>query len=119
MSNVDPQSSIVVHGDVTSSTFQQGSHNVTIVEYSKADIQQIVEEVKGQIANLTLSKDHAEEIASDIATVQAQLASPRPKRHIIKESLTSVRHILEHAMGAALAHASLPLLMSYLGHTQK
>lgn len=118
MSGVDAQSSIVVHGDMRDSTIQQGNHNVAIVEYNKADIQQIVEEVKEQITKLTLSKDHAQEITSDIATVQAQLASPKPKHHIIRESLTSVRHILEHAMGAALAHASLPLLIAYLGHTQ-
>jgi hypothetical protein len=109
------QSSIVVHGDVTGSTFQQGNQNVAVIDYNKADMQQIIEEVKAQIVKLNLSKEDADELSADIGTVEVQLASSRPKHRIIRESLTSVRHVMEHAMGAALAHAGLPLLMSYLG----
>jgi len=113
------QSSIVVHGDVTGSTFQQGNHNVAVVEYNETDIKKIIEEVKAQIGIANLSKESSDEVAADIGTVEAQLASPKPKHHIIRESLKSVRHILEHAMGAATAHAGLPLLMAYLHHGSK
>lgn len=110
-------SSIVVHGDVNDSTFQQGSHNVAVV-VNKADIQRIAEEVKALIATQKFPKEDAEEISADIATAEAQLASPKPKHHIIRESLDSVRHVLEHAFGAALAHHA-PLLLAYLSHVSK
>jgi hypothetical protein len=114
MSGTAHSSNIVVHGDVTDSTFQQGSHNVAITNYNKADIQQIVEEVKGQIAKLNLPQQDADDVVADIATVEAQLTSSRPKHHIITASLKSVQHILEHATGAALAHEAFPHLLAFL-----
>jgi hypothetical protein len=49
-------------------------------------------------------------------TVEAQIKSPKPKHAITRESLTSARHILEHALGAGMAHAYFPLLIEFLKH---
>lgn len=114
MSGTGHSSNIVVHGDVTDSTFQQGTQNIAITNYNKADVQQIVEEIKEQVAKLNLSKQDADDVVADIGTVEAQLTSSRPKHHIILASLKSVQHILEHATGAVLAHEAFPHLVEFL-----
>lgn len=43
------------------------------------------------------------------------MKSPKPKHVIIRESLVSARHILEHAFGAGMAHF-FPQLLQFLEH---
>ena len=51
--------------------------------------------LREQITTLPLSPAVASELASDISTVESQLASPNPKRAIIRDGLHSVKRILE------------------------
>lgn len=58
-----------------------------------------------------------QEIAAEIRTVEAQLESPRPKSTIVRESLSSLRRILEGAAGGAggqLALSLIPRLVALL-----
>lgn len=53
------------------------------------------------------------ELRAEVATLRAQVQSPKPKRGIIRESLHSLRAILEGAAGEVLA-SHLPMLASVL-----
>ena len=110
----NPRSSqtINIHGDVTGSTIQQGDHNTARTIY-QGDVQQIVEEIRSVLNAAKLTPDAKQELRAEVETVEAQLKSPRPKHVIIKESLVSARHILEHAFGAGMVHY-FPLLLIFL-----
>lgn len=55
------------------------------------------------------------ELESELATLEAQLASPKPKRNIVKESLSSVRAILEGAGGGVAGHLAIQIGKVLLG----
>lgn len=106
---------IHIHGNVTGSTIQQGSQNTAIVNYQN-DVRQVVEEIRSVLNAAKLTSEAREELRADVETVEAQAKSPKPKHTIIKESLQSARHILEHAFGAGMAHVYFPLLVEFLKH---
>jgi AbiTii len=60
--------------------------------------------------SLELQEDSKNELLAEVATVESQAKSPRPKRAIISESLKSIRIILEGATGSILASELLPEL---------
>jgi hypothetical protein len=106
---------IHIHGPVTSSVIQQGSHNTATVNYQN-DVEKVLEEIRHLLNAAKLTSDAKEELKAEFVTVEAQMKSPRPKHAIIRESLTSARHILEHAFGAGMAHAYFPLLVEFFKH---
>jgi hypothetical protein len=59
---------------------------------------------------LRLAPEQFDEIRAEIATIRAQAGSPKPRHHVIRESLRSVRSILEQAGGGAAAVGLLELL---------
>ncbi|MFN0075339.1 MAG: hypothetical protein ACKVY0_02580 [Prosthecobacter sp.] len=89
------------------SQIQQGtSHSTQSLTLQAADlkaIQEFITQLKPQLSNLGLSGDALQEATSDISTVEAQLASTKPKPGILKESLTSLRTILEGVAGNMIA----------------
>ena len=54
-------------------------------------------------------------VQSDIATIETQLSSPRPKVEIIKESLRSIRNIAEGAVGSLAASGIVAGVAKLLG----
>jgi hypothetical protein len=58
------------------------------------------------VTAIGLSADESEELHAELATVDAQLGSPRPKWRLIREGLSSARTILENAAGTGLAGAT-------------
>jgi hypothetical protein len=66
-----------------------------------------VAEVRNNLNQLSLSVDRLQELESDIAALESQLSSVRPKSAIIREALKSVRNILEGAAGSVMAAALL------------
>lgn len=56
----------------------------------------------------------AQSLRSDIETIRVQYNSPAPKKGIIKESLDSIRTILEGATGNVLA-SYLPAVITLMG----
>lgn len=61
-----------------------------------------VERLRVAIPTLMLDSSREAELRAEVATLDAQSASPKPKKSIIKESLTSIRTILEGAAGSAV-----------------
>jgi hypothetical protein len=109
-----PQSGGIYIGSVTGSVIQQGSHNNATVNYQN-EVQKVLDEIRPRLNAGELADEAKRELNSEFKTVEAQMESPKPKRAIIKESLTSARHILEHAFGAGMAHY-FPLLLKFLEH---
>ncbi len=79
------------------------------------DLTKLVQLVTSVLDGNTAQTDELNELRAEIATIRAQVSSPKPKRSVLKESLSSVRAILEGTASEVLA-GSLPALMPMLAH---
>ncbi len=108
-----PVNIINVH-NMEGSVIQQGNTDSTqavhFEEKVKNDIGKFVTELKELLPELKLSEDNSNEICADINTIETQLGSGRPKQGIVKESLCSIKRILEGAAGAVTANQLLPYI---------
>lgn len=98
------------------SAIQQGAVNaqVTIhLNVQSADFKALIQDIKARIPALGLDPARTQELASDVTTIETQIASPVPKRSIITECLSSIRTILEGAAGSALASGILHEIAKY------
>jgi hypothetical protein len=95
-------------GSMTNSQVQQGATtSVQVLTTDARDqVRALVHELRVALAALPLDTEQTQEVEADLAAVEAQLASPRPKRPIIHEALTSTRTVLEGAAGSGLASAA-------------
>lgn len=104
-------------GAMHNSQLQQDSPGATQNLNIGLDIQKVlalVAEIRAKEAELDLSADEATELSSELTTIEVQSESPKPKATIIKESLKSIRAILEGATGNVAASGLLALLASIL-----
>jgi len=108
-----PVNIINVH-HMEGSQIQQGtvssSQSGTFITENKKDFDEFLNVLKDKLSDLNLGDDDKDEIDSDIATLEAQLNSSRPKSSILKESLLSIQRILEGAGGALVAQQLLPYI---------
>ena len=106
-------------GSMSHSQIQGGANRSTqTFQQSEIDLDEIrglVGELHSSLSSLNLGQDDHEELRQEIATLEAQLGSPKPKSTIIRESSRSVRNILEGATGSALATGLLTRLGTLLG----
>jgi len=76
------------------SQIQQGTNQSSqVLTYSNNDVEAIlkfVADLKSQLPELKLSVETRAEVDSDIATLESQIKSPRPKSAVIKECLLSI-----------------------------
>ena len=102
-----PQNITNFYGPVQSPQIQQGSIDAIQISFSSNFdidlIKSFIEDLKKSLTELNLDSESRKEVESDYQTVQSQLISPKPKFNIIKESLNSIRRILEGAGGAISA----------------
>ncbi len=101
------------YGEVTGSQIQQSStdsqQTQEIYNFSSESISSFISELKENISNIELKEETKKELNAEISTVEIQIASPKPKNGIIKESLVSIRNILEGAGGGAIAQLLIQL----------
>lgn len=64
-------------------------------------VKALVPKIKDAIETLGLDKIQADELKSEIDTVDAQVRSPKPKRSVIRSSFETIQRILESAAGGA------------------
>ncbi len=99
------------YGPITSSQIQQQtSDSSQCLITDKLDIEPIVRflaEIKEKLSELPLSIDMEQEINAEVNTIDAQVSSPKPKAAILRESLSSIRRILEGTVGAIAAELLL------------
>ncbi len=101
------------YGGVTGSQIQQSStdsqQTQEINSFSIEDIGSFISKLKESIGNIELEEEAKKELNAEISTVEIQTASPKPKNGIIKESIISIRNILEGASGGAIAQLLIQL----------
>lgn len=106
------------YAPVSHSQIQQNtSHSEQIMNLNQVDLEKIIhfiEKLKTSTKELNLSDEKKAELNSEIQTIEAQTKSPKPKTRIIKESLLSLKRILEGAAGGALGNSLLELLGNLL-----
>lgn len=100
-------------GDVSGSNLQQasGHANRQYIEtyFNIGKIENVVSIIRDNLNNLVIDEERKSEIGSDLQTIEAQLNSPKPKPPIIKESLKSIRAVLEGAGGGATAQVLMEI----------
>jgi hypothetical protein len=79
-----------------------------------------VERVIGNLSSLVQSselglppEEHAD-LEAQVATIGAQMRSPRPRRRIVVETLRSARNILEGAVGSGLVAGTIHMINQFL-----
>jgi hypothetical protein len=102
------------YGSVGSSQIQQqtsGSDQSIIIENSNIEpIVKFLAEIKENLPELQLSNELKQAMDTEVNAVDAQVKSPKPKAAIVRESLSSIRRILEGAGGAIAAKLILSLI---------
>ncbi|MGH3008398.1 MAG: hypothetical protein ACRDLM_03195 [Gaiellaceae bacterium] len=95
-------------GSMTNSQIQQGTSGSvqTLAPLDVESLRGLTNDLRALITELDLEREEEEEFYAELVTIDAQLASPRPKPAIIRESLGSARRIIEAAIGGGLATAS-------------
>jgi hypothetical protein len=103
-------------GSMTHSQIQSGTVNSQqFLSTSSIDPQVIldlVSKTRSCFSELELKGGIAEELKSELDTLEAQSNSPKPKKNIIQESLRSLRTILEGAAGRLAAEGLLRIIQS-------
>jgi hypothetical protein len=98
-----PQIITNFYGPVQSPQIQQG--NETVVQVQAAidltALAALLDQLKAALPNLGLEQDATTEVTAEIQTIKSQLGSPKPKTGILRESLRSIRTVLESAAGGA------------------
>jgi hypothetical protein len=106
-------------GTMSHSTIQQASPGaVQQVHINDAEMQLlrvVATEIRRELDNLQLANDERQQVQAEVATIEAQLAAPKPKRSIIVECLTSLRTILEQVGAATIAAPILHQINKCLG----
>jgi len=108
-----PASIVTIHGDVIGSPIQSASPNAIQVAATDIDVgclRDFVSQLEKAAPQLGLPAEESRVLTADITTLKAQVDSPRPKRQIVRESLRSVRTILEGAGGNLAASGILDAL---------
>lgn len=72
-------------------------------------VRDVVTAIRENLHAVALTEETACEVTAELATVDAQLSSPNPKRGIVKESLSSLRSILEGAGGGVAGQLAIEL----------
>jgi hypothetical protein len=104
---------------MSQSQIQQGTADSrqvgTFMSLDLAVVAEFVRGLKDQLPQLGLTGDDEAVAQSDIATIETQLSSPRPKVEIIKESLRSIRNVAEGAVGSMAASGIITGITKLLG----
>lgn len=108
-------------GNVSGSALQLGSPgawqdaDITVGQVAAEEADQVrlfLQEYAKRLPELQQEQDSQDlaEIAPRVNTVRKQIESPEPEKHIIKDSLASIKATLEHGVGGVVTVALLALL---------
>ena len=114
-----PAVNVINIGSMVNSAIQQASPDATQAlqagDTRTDGILEVVDQVKGVLDRLGLRPAERTDLEAEIGTVQFQMKSSRPKVPILRESLASMRSILEGASGGALAAGLVKMIAKILG----
>jgi len=101
------------YAEVTGSQIQQNSPDAnqtqSLKEFSTTNINHFISSLKEKLDDIEVNEDASKELNAEISTIEIQNSSPKPKNGIIKESLSSIRTILEGATGSVVGQLLLEL----------
>ncbi|WP_434139694.1 hypothetical protein [Photobacterium leiognathi] len=106
-------------GSMQNSQLQQASdnsHQSMDFEVNNSHVTEFLEILKSSIRQLHLNESDANELNAEVATIEHQLASPKPKKIILLESLKSLRNIIEGTAGSIVATGLLAQLSVLIGN---
>jgi hypothetical protein len=105
-------------GSMVGSAIQQGSHGSTQIVQQPVDVAALRELAADLGAALAAAGAVNGEAAGELAALEALIAAPQPQRAAIRETLCSLRRVVEGALASALASAApqLPALAERLAH---
>lgn len=101
-------------GDVSGSQIQIGSNGSNQTQkQAGSDMTALLALI--ELLNDAIQQEHVagevrDELHAELATLQAQAASPKPKWAVIKATVGSIKAVLENAAGGVIATQALPLL---------
>jgi hypothetical protein len=108
-----PVVNIMHINSMVGSQIQQGSHGSTqnqeINQNDLDAIQTLVGTLKEKIPDIPFDEDQRAEAEAELQTVEAQIKSSKPKVSILRESLTTLRNLIEGVASSALTNELLPL----------
>ncbi|MGL6420208.1 hypothetical protein ACSZMW_21690 [Aeromonas allosaccharophila] len=106
-------------GQMIGSNIQQGVTNsnqsLSISSDFIIEVQKFISELSHSMDQLSLNEDELNELKAECSTLQAQIESPKPKKSILKECLSSAKNILESATGSAIGAqlaTQIPVLLT-------
>jgi hypothetical protein len=102
-----------VEGNLIGSPIQSGSPGArqeVTVDIKLGDVRDFISRLETALPELGLPDEESQELTAEVATIRAQIESPKPKKNIIRESLGSVRAILVGAGGNMVATGLLDAL---------
>jgi hypothetical protein len=103
--NVHYEIQNLIH-NMSNSQIQQdtsgSSQTIVAAQIDLAKALAVMEQLRIALDQLGLSGEQKEEVAAEVATVEAQAKSPKPKFSVIRGALRSVRSVLENAGGTVL-----------------
>ncbi|MDD4754137.1 MAG: hypothetical protein PHT78_13010 [Desulfitobacteriaceae bacterium] len=110
----------VIHiENMNNSAIQQGtSYSTQSINFDTdktEDLKKIINEIENIKEQITLDRLVSDELASEIDTLKSQIKSPKPKNIIVKESLKTIRSILEGVAG----NAATPLIIEMINNIIK
>lgn len=104
-------------GDVTGSQIQIGSNGSTQTQHQTGNMEalsELIEVLRDGIEQGRVVDELRDELRAELATLQAQVASPKPKWPVIKAAANSIKVVLENAAGSAIAAQALPCITALL-----
>lgn len=105
-------------GDVSGSQIQIGSNSSNQTQTQTggdtAALSALIELLRDAIQQGRIEAVVRDELQAELATLQAQAASPKPKWAIIKATAGSIKSVLENGAGGVLAAQALPYLTALL-----
>lgn len=106
-------------GDVSSSQIQIGSNSSKQTQTQTcgddmAALSALIELLREAIQQGHVVGEMREELHAELATLQAQATSPKPKWAVIKATAGSIKAVLENVTGSVLAAQALPYLTALL-----
>ncbi|MEK7396069.1 MAG: hypothetical protein AAB116_03935 [Candidatus Poribacteria bacterium] len=111
-----PPVNIISIGQMVNSQIQQsspGANQTTNINEDKLkELGEIVQSLRDSLDKFPLKDQQKSDLQAEIQTIEAQMASSKPKSVIIKESFHSIRNILEGAAGSLLASELLRELLN-------
>lgn len=112
-----PSSVANFYGPVEGLQLQQGavsSFQISIdPQLDPAKLKELLDLIRSLLPESNIPSEDDAQVKADLATIDSQLSSPKPRASIISEALQSIRSTLESAAGSAL-YAALPKLNELL-----